>query len=184
MERTELKKLRFPIGGFKKPEIISQSIIKEWIKIISDFPQKVSDEIIDLSEEELNWIYRPDGWSIKQLVHHCADSHMNSFVRFKLALTEDVPTIKPYAEAAWAEMSDYDDVAIKYSLAILVNLHFRWTVLLKSLDNENLKREFYHPEMKKNIAVDLNIGLYAWHCEHHLEHIKLAKKFEGRFNVI
>ena len=130
----------------------------------------------DLNDEKLKNKYRPDGWTIKQVVHHCADSHINSFVRFKLALTEDVPAIKPYFEDRWAELSDSLSNDISDSIQILNSLHNKWVLLLRSLTVEQLHREFFHPETNKKISLKENIGLYAWHCNHHLAHIQLAIK--------
>lgn len=168
-------KLRFPIGKFIKPEIITEGIITEWINIIENFPQKLKSEIENLNKNELDFRYRPNGWNILQIVHHCADSHMNSFIRFKLALTEENPTIKPYFEDRWAEHQDYLNSSINHSLQIINGLHSRWVILLRSLNGEDLTRTFYHPESKQKISLRENIGIYAWHCDHHLEHIRNAK---------
>ncbi len=114
--------------------------------------------------------------NIRQVIHHCADSHMNSFIRFKLSLTEESPTIKPYFEDRWAEMPDYLEVSILNSIQILEGLHLKWTVLLKSLSQSDLEKEFVHPEHGKRFSVAENIGVYAWHSNHHLEHVKSALK--------
>ena len=134
----------------------------------------------DLSPLELDYIYRPGGWTIKQVVHHCADSHMNSLIRFKLALTEDLPTIKPYFEERWAELADYHN-PISDSLIILQGVHNRWVTLLKSLDQEQLKRDFIHPEHQKRFTLKETMALYAWHCQHHLAHIEQALEFKNVF---
>lgn len=170
----DIENLRYPIGQFEKPEIITQEQIKQWIVEIELFPTRLSNLVKALTNEQLNRQYKPNGWTIKQLVHHCADSHMNSFIRFKLSLTEDTPTIKPYAEDKWAELPDAKDSSISESLQILEGLHSRWAVLLKSLSDGDLQREFIHPEHNKKFSIAENIGVYAWHCNHHLEHIKLA----------
>ena len=168
-------KLKFPIGEFIKPGIIIEQIISDWITIIEKFPQYLTKEIETLTEDQLKYKYRPNGWNIRQIVHHCADSHMNSFIRFKLALTEDKPTIRPYFEDRWAEQSDYLNSPVILSLNIIEGLHKRWVILLKSLTDDDLNRTFIHPEGNKEISLKENIGIYAWHCTHHLEHIKLAK---------
>ena len=168
-------KLKFPIGEFIKPEIITDQIKSDWINIIEKFPQNLIIEIETLTEDQLKYKYRPNGWNIRQIVHHCADSHMNSFIRFKLALTEDKPTIRPYFEDRWAEQSDYLNSPVILSLNIIEGLHKRWVILLKSLTDDDLNRTFIHPEGNKEISLKENIGIYAWHCTHHLEHIKLAK---------
>lgn len=168
-------KLRFPIGEFEKPNAISNNQINDWIDSIRIFPIILLNEIKDLTDDQLAWKYRPDGWNIKQLVHHCADSHMNSFIRFKLTLTEERPTIRPYFEDRWAELADTTKTPLEFSMKILEGLHARWIVLLESLDEEELKRTFIHPENSKHISLAENIGIYAWHCKHHLAHIRLAK---------
>ncbi len=176
-----LEKLKFPIGMFQKPQEISKNDIKTWIEIIEIFPIKVKEVTQYLSDAELNWIYRPYGWSIKQVVHHCSDSHMNCFIRFKLAITEDLPTIKPYDEAKWAELVDGNSSNISPSIQIIEAVHNRWVLLLKSFGEFELKRQFIHPANKKSSCLDEIIGLYAWHCNHHLAHIEQAIKHKGKF---
>lgn len=169
-------KLKYPIGKFKRPDVINNEVIENWIYEIELFPSRIWDLVNGLGERELKWRYRPGGWTIQQLVHHCADSHMNSFIRFKLSMTEDAPSIKPYYEDKWAEMPDYDLVPIGESIKIIEGLHSRWIVLLKSLSSEDLKKEFIHPEHGRRFTLAENIGIYAWHSNHHLAHIKLALK--------
>ena len=176
MTTAELEKLRFPIGHFVKPESYSKEIITKYIQTISEFPTKLKLEVSHLNSEQLETEYRPDGWTIKQVIHHCADSHMNSFIRFKLALTEEKPKIKPYFEDRWANLSDGKNMQIESSLLILEGLHERWITLLKSLSDENLERTFIHPEHGNETRLKENIGIYAWHCEHHLAHITELKK--------
>jgi hypothetical protein len=175
-------KLRYPIGEFEKPEKITPNIIEEWIDVIKQFPQKLMKEVGSLTENELKYCYRKNGWNIRQIVHHCADSHLNSLIRFKLTLTEELPTIKPYFEDRWAEMPDVNNSPIEHSLNIIGGLHSRWVILLKNLCENELSREFFHPESNRKISLRENIGIYAWHCEHHLEHVRLAKKFKDKFN--
>jgi hypothetical protein len=177
----DIEKLKFPIGKFEKPETISDSEIINWIDEIEQFPNRIIKLTDDLSIEKLNWQYRPDGWTVKQVVHHCADSHMNSCIRFKLALTEEIPTIKPYEEAKWAELVDGIDNDISHSLLIIEALHYKWVLLLRSLNKEQWSKQFMHPETKKIYNLDEVIGLYAWHCNHHLAHIKQALLYEGTF---
>ncbi len=178
---NDLDKLKYPVGRFRWPAQISPSEIEHWIKVIEDFPEKLSNETDGITDKELDWRYRPDGWSIRQIVHHCADSHFNSFVRFKLALTEDTPTIKPYNEAAWARLADSTG-AVNTSLMILNGLHSRWAQLLRSLAASDLKVTYYHPEQKATRQLDETIALYAWHCDHHLAHIRLGKESMGKYN--
>lgn len=182
MKYQELEGLRYPIGEFLKPEIITPQQIEEWINIIANFPEKITALTHNLTLEQLSWTYRPVGWSIKQVVHHCADSHMNSFIRFKLALTEEAPTIRPYNETSWATLSDGKEDDLEDSLLLIKSLHNKWVRLLRNLSSQDLKRTFIHPEHGQRFELDENIGIYAWHCRHHLEHIKIALMNEGRFN--
>jgi uncharacterized damage-inducible protein DinB len=170
-----IDKLKYPKGRFQEPTLIDKGILQDWISIIKDFPKQLKDEVHNLTENELEKQYRPNGWSVRQIVNHCADSHMNSLIRFKLALTEPIPVIKPYFEDRWAELSDTKTFPIESSLKILEGLHERWVHLLNSLSNEDLERKFEHPETGELISLIMNIGIYAWHCEHHLAHIKSAK---------
>lgn len=172
MQNEEL--LKYPIGKFIKPETISENQLKSWISEIENFPNRIKILTENLSIENLSWEYRKTGWSIKQVVHHCADSHMNSFIRFKLALTEENPTIKPYQEQLWAAMEDGFDDDVSPCISILEGIHKRWILFLKSLNYNKFNRTFYHPESKQNVSLTETTGLYAWHCNHHLAHIKQA----------
>lgn len=172
---ADLEQLKFPIGTFEKPELLTKELLASFISDIESFPQRLKNEVAHLNEEQLDTPYRPGGWSIRQVVHHCADSHMNSIIRFKLALTEEKPTIKPYLEDKWAELPDYE-LPLKPSLQLLEGLHFRWAVLLKSFNEADLERKFVHPEHGKEFQLDEIIGMYAWHCNHHLAHITELKK--------
>jgi len=170
----KLQELKYPIGIFKKPETIKASHIEEWIHTIKNFPESIEQLTEDLSEENLAKTYRPDGWNIRQLVHHCADSHMNAFIRFKLALTEESPKIKPYFEDQWAELPDTLATRIMASLKLIEGLHARWAILLQSLRADDLERIYIHPEHGKKFTLAETIGMYDWHCRHHLAHIKNA----------
>lgn len=181
MTTKELYKLRFPIGEFKAPDTISTEIITSWIEDIEHFPKALEDLTKNLSKAQLLWQYRPDGWNIKQVVHHCADSHMNSIIRFKLALTEDSPTIRPYYEDRWATLVDGNDDELKDSLNLLNGLHAKLGKLLRQMSTDELSREFVHPEHGKRFRLDETIGTYAWHSNHHLEHIKQAISYRGLF---
>ena len=171
-----IDKLRYPVGKFQNPEQIDQAQIDEWIDMLEAFPKSLEKEIGQLSDHELERRYRPGGWTIRQVVHHCADSHMNSFMRFKLALTEETPTIKPYFEDRWAELADTKDFPIASSLQLLAGLHARWVYLLRSFSNGDWNKEFKHPETGRLISLKTNLGIYAWHCEHHLAHVRNAKQ--------
>jgi hypothetical protein len=176
---ADIEKLKYPIGKYEKPLVISKEILREWILDISTFPLRLSNEVTHLTAAQLDTRYRPDGWTIRQVIHHCADSHMNSLIRLKLALTEDQPTIKPYYEERWAELSDSKSMPIESSLKMIQGIHERWTYLLKDLNDQQLSRSFIHPEHSRTIRIDENIGLYAWHCNHHLAHITETKKLNN-----
>ncbi|MBT8323776.1 MAG: putative metal-dependent hydrolase [Winogradskyella sp.] len=174
-----MEKLRFPIGDYKKPSKITAQDISKWIADIASFPTKLAKEVNHLTEDQLNTRYRPEGWTIKQVIHHCADSHINSVVRFKLTLTENKPVIKPYFEDRWAELKDVEHAPIDASIKLLEGLHQRWSILLKHLTETELKKTFVHPEHGREFSIEENIGVYAWHCNHHLAHITSLKKRKG-----
>src|SRR5437868_448567 len=136
METQSLEQLRYPIGKYNPPDKIKKSEVKRWIKEIDKLPKRLKDAAKNLTDEQLDTPYRPDGWTIRQVIHHLADSHMNSYSRLRLALTEDNPTIKPYEEGKWAELIDAKTLPIKFSVDLLKNLHKRWVILLKSLDKD------------------------------------------------
>lgn len=166
--------LRFPVGKFEKIEVTNE-LRKQFIQTISELPQKLRDAVNDLNEEQLETQYRPEGWTIKQVVHHIADSHSNSLIRFKLALTEDIPPIKPYMEDRWAELADAKHAPIDLSLSLIDGLHARWALVLQNMSAEDFERKLFHPEHGE---VDLNymLSLYDWHCRHHLAHITKLKE--------
>ncbi|MCC5929384.1 MAG: putative metal-dependent hydrolase [Cyclobacteriaceae bacterium] len=170
--------LQYPIGKFKAPEKITDALIAAWHSAIAQFPEDLRKAVSSLNNEQLDTPYRQGGWTVRQVVHHCADSHANSLMRFKLALTEDNPIIKPYEEAKWAELSD-SSMPIEPALQMIEGIHARWVVLLKSLSNHQFAQTYYHPEHKKSFRLDYTLALYAWHCNHHLAHIT---KFKERMN--
>lgn len=182
MTSEALYKLRFPVGEFKKPETISSEMINSWINDIEQFPQAIETVTKDLSTEQLKWQYRPEGWNIKQVVHHCADSHMNSIIRFKLTLTEESPTIRPYYEDRWATLVDGNDDNLEDTIHLLKGLHAKLGKLLRNISEDELSREFIHPEHGKRFRLDETIGTYAWHSNHHLAHVKQAIQHKGSFN--
>nr|WP_321237320.1 putative metal-dependent hydrolase [uncultured Psychroserpens sp.] len=181
MNTEELYKLKFPIGEFKKPDVITSEMITTWIQDIEQFPKAIENATKHLTIEELNWQYRPNGWTIKQVVHHCSDSHMNSMIRFKLALTEDAPTIRPYYEDRWATLVDGIDDNLKDTLFLLKGLHAKLGKLLRHISEEELSKVFVHPEHGKRFRLDETIGTYAWHSNHHLAHVKQAITHKGHF---
>lgn len=176
----EIEQLKYPVGKFTRPESFSPEEVKAWIKDIQYFPELLHDEVAPLKGNQLEWKYRPDGWCIRQVVHHCADSHLNSQIRFKLALTEDKPTIKPYEENLWAELPDME-CPIEWSLSFLEFLHKKWVFLLERLSEKDLQKEYFHPASKRYFNLGQTIALYAWHCRHHLEHVKQAKAAKGKY---
>jgi hypothetical protein len=160
---------RYPIGRFEFDGEITSNVVDGWIKEMEELPRLLRDAVKHLSDEQLDTPYRAGGWTIRQVVHHLADSHMNAYIRFKLALTEESPVIKPYDEGQWAELSD-SKLSVGISLSLLEALHTRLVDLLRSLTPEEMQRTFTHPE-SGNVSVGRNIGIYAWHGRHHLAHI-------------
>ena len=172
MEKQELEKLRYPIGKYSIPDTISSQQIKEWITVLDELPQQFEELVRPLTETQLETPYRPEGWTVRQLIHHVSDSHHNSYIRFKWALTEENPVIKAYNEKAWANLFDTKGAPIEMSLLHLKAVHTKLVYLLKGLTKEQLKRTFMHPENNQTISLEANIGQYAWHGSHHLAHIK------------
>ncbi|MFB5087764.1 bacillithiol transferase BstA [Psychrobacillus sp. PGGUH221] len=160
---------RYPIGEFEFDGKITRNEIEEWIKQIEDLPELLAVAVSDLNDQQMDTAYRLGGWKVRQVVHHLADSHMNAYIRFKLAITEDTPVIKPYNEGEWAELPDYE-LPVETSISLLKALHIRWVKLLKSLTFTDLEKTFVHPDSGE-ISIGKNIGIYAWHGQHHLAHI-------------
>lgn len=179
MENTALEKLRYPIGKFIAPEIYSSDYLNNKIAEIANFPERLKREVIHLTEEQLDTPYRNGGWTIRQVIHHCADSHMNCFIRIKWTLTEDNPVIKFYHEDLWAELHDNLTMPIQPTLSFLEGLHFRLAYLMNSLSEADLKKSFIHPEHNAAFQLKEIIGTYAWHGNHHLAHITELKKQKG-----
>ncbi|ESU29881.1 metal-dependent hydrolase [Flavobacterium limnosediminis JC2902] len=179
---TDIEKLKFPIGRFTCPEEITPEHLKIWKITIREFPQELKKTVENLSITELNWKYRPDGWCIKQVVHHLADSHMNALIRVKLALTEDAPVIRPYEEALWAELKDSLRDDIQPSLKIIEGVHERWSQLLDNFSEHDWNRMYYHPQHQRLASVKEALGIYDWHSKHHLAHINQAFSYKGEFN--
>ena len=170
---AELDISRYPIGKFEKPEIITESQFTDWLNQMETLPARVERLVKGLPETKLNLQYRENSWTIRQLVHHLADSHINAYVRIKLTLTEDQPTIKPYRQEEWAATADYE-LPLEMPVSILKNLHSKMVYLLRNLSEEDLSRAYFHPENKDYPSLKDITGMYAWHGEHHLAHIKLA----------
>lgn len=165
---------RYPIGEFACAEKISTEDVQLWINEIRTLPKRLKEVVEPLNDAALESTYREGSWTIRQVVQHIADSHMNSYIRFKLALTEENPIIKPYFEEKWAELP-HSTLPITVSLQMIESLHASWVHLLESLTDEQLKRTFYHPDTGI-VSLEKNIGIYAWHGNHHLAQIKNALK--------
>lgn len=177
----DIEQLKFPIGDYSKTDHPTAQQLEEWINNLEHFPTKLEQALKDVLESQLYWRYRPDGWTIRQVVHHCADSHMNCLIRFKLALTEETPVIKPYFEAKWAELPD-SKTGISDSLLIIKGVHARLTTLIKSLTDQQLAMAFFHPENEQSYTLKEIIGLYSWHSMHHLAHVVNGIESKGKYN--
>ncbi len=169
---------RYPIGKFVPQETYTQATLEKSINEIEVLPELLAQAIQGLAPDQLDTPYREGGWTIRQVVHHLADSHMNAYIRTKWALTEEAPLIKAYNEKAWAETPE-TKAAPELSLAILKSLHDKWAALMRQLSPNDLSREFVHPETRKSQHLDRMISLYAWHGAHHLAHITQLKKKRG-----
>jgi hypothetical protein len=161
--------LRYPIGKFERPAEATPELRQGWIDTIAAAPARYRDAVSGLSDAQLDTPYRPEGWTVRQVVHHVADSHMNSFIRFRLALTEDTPTIKPYDEAKWALLKDAAE-PVEISLQLIDSIHHRWVVMLRSLGSADFGSKLRHPDIGL-IDLDFLLALYAWHSRHHEAHI-------------
>jgi uncharacterized damage-inducible protein DinB len=162
--------LRYPVGPFTFEGKLSDEQISQAIDEIAQAPARLRAAVDGLSAEQLDTNYRPGGWTVRQVVHHLPDSHLNSYIRFKLALTEDQPTIKPYDENSWSALWDAQTAPPEISLDLLEALHRRFVIVLKSLDRKDLARTFLHPDIGV-VSLEKNIALYAWHGRHHVAHI-------------
>ena len=170
--------LRYPIGKFHFAGTSTEEQKQNWIDEIAQAPANLRTAVKGLSKQQLETPYRPEGWTVRQLAHHVPDSHLNAYIRFKLALTEEEPTIKPYAEDRWAKLADTSNTPMEVSLALLDSLHDRWVRLLRSLGPEDWKRTFRHPELGL-VTLEKNLALYAWHGRHHVAHISALRERSG-----
>jgi hypothetical protein len=166
----ELENLRYPIGKYDRNRAITEASLRTAVESIASLPAEIRASVVTLSDKQLDTPYRPGGWTLRQTIHHVADSHMNAFIRMKLALTENNPTIKPYEEARWAELPDATG-DVETSLNLLDALHERWVLLLDNLAPEQWKRTFNHPESGIT-SLDIATHLYAWHGKHHLTQVQ------------
>ena len=169
--------LRYPIGKFERVETLTPDRRREFIEAIEATPAHLAAAVSGLKADQLDTPYRPGGWTVRQVAHHIPDSHMNAFIRFKLALTEDEPTIKPYMEDRWAELADAK-APIEPSLALLENLHKRWVLLLHSIKPVEWARKMRHPELGA-LTLDQSLAIYGWHGRHHVAHITSLRERNG-----
>lgn len=179
---NDIEKLKYPIGKDAAPKRMDAKLMRQWRTDIARFPYRLRQICEGLSKTQLQWLYRPNGWTLAQVVHHCADSHMQAFIRFKLALTEENPTIRPYIEARWAETEEAKSLDLLPTLQILEGLHQHWQNLLEELDEHDFNRCYFHPEHNAQIRLWHALASYAWHCNHHLAHVKQALNAEGKYN--
>jgi uncharacterized damage-inducible protein DinB len=163
--------LRYPVGRPGPAVAGTPALRAEGIADLAAMPELLRAAVKDLSDAQLDTPYREGGWTVRQVVHHFADSHANAFIRFKLALTEDWPTIKPYNEKAWAELPDGKTLAVEGSLRFIEELHARWVFLLKAMSEADFERGFLHPENNSRQNLDRALAIYAWHSRHHVAHI-------------
>ena len=175
--------LQYPVGKFTWNRsgdglLATEAERQLWIADIEETPARLRAAISGLTEAQLDTPYRPSGWTVRQVAHHVPDSHMNSYVRFRLALTEDEPTIKPYDEGLWAQLSDARTAPPGISLALLDTLHQRWVLLLRSLQPEDFSRALKHPELGR-VTLEQYLALYAWHGKHHVAHITNLRQRSG-----
>ena len=173
-----METLRYPIGRFAPPRSISFERIQEAIGAIEACPAELRAAVRDLDETQLGTPYREGGWTVRQVVHHLPDSHMNAYTRMRLTVTENHPAIKSYAEALWAELADARDAPVEWSLTLLDSLHSRWAMFLRSLKEEQFRRPLYHPE-SGDTSADVITLLYEWHGRHHVAHITSLRKRNG-----
>lgn len=171
----DIQQLKFPIGEFAPLSSYTKENLDSYIKDIEALPSQLRKETQSLSDEQLDTQYRPEGWTVRQVTHHIPDSHMNAFIRFKLTLTEDNPTIRPYPEDLWAKLSDAKmpvDIALNLTQAV----HTKWVYILIHMSAEDFGRKYTHPEYKKVFTLKEALHMYSWHCKHHLAHIQLVTR--------
>ena len=178
-DKAQLEALRFPTGRFHRPSFpLSPADRTRMIGVIAETPAKLRAAVAGLSEQQLDTPYRDGGWTVRQLVHHVPDSHINSYVRFRLGLTEEAPTIKTYEEDRWAQLADARSAPIEMSLMLLDSLHERWVILLRAMTPADWSREITHPEHGK-LPLDFFLALYAWHGPHHVAHVTGLRTRQG-----
>ncbi|MGI8989258.1 MAG: YfiT family bacillithiol transferase [Bryobacteraceae bacterium] len=169
---------RYPIGKFRIEGEITGPRRAQWIAEIAETPARLRSAVEGLTPEQLDTPYRPGGWTVRQVVHHLPDSHMNSYIRFRLALTEEEPVVKPYQEAKWAELADARTAPVEVSLALLEAIHGRWVILMQSFGEAEFACAFRHPDLGLQ-RLDASLGLYAWHGRHHVAQIAALRSGKG-----
>lgn len=178
MTNQELEKLKYPIGQFVCPEEITKVHTNDWIETLEKLPNRIEKLVANLTDEQLETPYRPGGWTIREVIHHLSDSHHHSYIRFKWAMTEENPVIKAYNEKDWANLHDYTS-PIEISQLHLKAVHAKLVYFVKGLKESDLERSFIHPETYKEIILKKNLGMYAWHSNHHYAHIENIMKLKG-----
>lgn len=178
MTDQELEQLKYPIGKIVYPKQITKPHIEAWIEVLEHFPQRLKDLVKNLNDAQLDTPYRPEGWTVRQVVHHVSDSHLHSYIRFKWAMTEENPTIKAYDEMGWSYLHDYNQ-PIANSLDHLAMTHAKLVCFLKGLSLRDLERTYVHPEGNKTVSLKENLGMYAWHSQHHYAHIERLMERKG-----
>ncbi len=173
-----MEDLRYPIGRYQSDVPVDPRQLERWMDEIAGVPALLQSAVAGLTTDQLAHPYRPGGWTIRQLIYHIGDSHLNSYVRFKWAMTEDVPTIKAYDQNGWASLDDYRASSVEDSLAFLAVFHARWVALMRTLSPADLSRTYIHPDLGEK-RLDWTVGMYAWHGRHHLAHITGAIEREG-----
>ena len=168
---SEQPDLRYPIGPYNPPASIQRPELDAWIAELDALPRNLRNAVAGLSHAQLDTPYRPAGWTVRQVVHHIADGHMSSYTRFRLALTESTPTVKPFDEVAWAELPDAKSGPIEPSLTLVDGLHPRWVMLLRSLSDDDFQRKYRHPDRAELVALGYTLGYFAWHSRHHVAQI-------------
>jgi hypothetical protein len=171
--------LRYPVGKFAAPAEFTAATRAAAIADIAALPDTLRAAVTGLSDAQLDTPYRPGGWTVRQLVHHVADSHVNAYTRIRLALTEENPTIKPYDENKWADLPDAKSLPVEVSLGIVHGIHHRWVALLKTLTPADYARTVVHPEHGRQMSIDFLTAMYAWHSRHHVAHVTELRRREG-----
>lgn len=167
-----MESLQYPIGKYIE-QPFSEKQLKEWLLDVETLPLHLEHAMLNLDEAQMLIPYREGGWNIKEIVHHVADSHMNAYIRFKNALCEHNPSIKPYNQDAWAKMTDTEELPVNISITLLFALHHRWHTILKNMQPEDWNRTMFHPEYNKTMTLWYMLGNYAWHGKHHVAHIRI-----------